>query len=170
MSETYRAFGSKFKLPAASGEWKFSYRPGGWIIAQNGTRRVRLQAWEAKGKFALQLAGRSWYGEVTQTIRGAGAAGGTDADLTAQFPGKVRKILVPPGAIVEAGQGLLLMEAMKMEFTVKAPTAGVVEKIRVTEGQQVSPGDRFVDFRETTAEAPAAARAGKDVPARDRKP
>ena len=52
-----------------------------------------------------------------------GAGGEEHADLVAQFPGKVRKVLVAEGAQVAEGEPLVLVEAMKMEFAVKAPRA-----------------------------------------------
>ena len=74
------------------------------------------------------------------------AGGGSDADLVAQFPGKVRKILVKADQAVAEGDPLVLVEAMKMEFAVKAPFAGKVTKLLVKEGQQLSPGDRLLDM------------------------
>jgi biotin carboxyl carrier protein len=66
--------------------------------------------------------------------------------LVAQFPGKVRKIMVQPGQEVQEGDALVMVEAMKMEFGVKAPRAGKIKTILVREGQQLSPGDRFVEL------------------------
>lgn len=50
------------------------------------------------------------------------------------------QVLVEKGTSVEQGQPLLVMEAMKMEHTVKAPCAGVVESLSVISGAQVSDG------------------------------
>ena len=61
--------------------------------------------------------------------------------LVAQMPGKVLRVLVQPGESVEAGQPLLVLEAMKMEQTLRAPDAGSVEAVLVGEGDQVNPGD-----------------------------
>ncbi len=55
----------------------------------------------------------------------------------APMPGKVVKLLVAEGQAVEAGEVLVILEAMKMEHSVKAPESGVVEKILVSEGEQV---------------------------------
>jgi biotin carboxyl carrier protein len=41
-----------------------------------------------------------------------------------------------------------MVEAMKMEFAIKAEVAGTVKKILVTEGQQLTPGQKLVDFEE----------------------
>jgi propionyl-CoA carboxylase alpha chain len=56
------------------------------------------------------------------------------------MPGTVVRVAVPEGAPVSAGQPLLWLEAMKMEHLVAAPTDGVLAKLHVTPGQQVSVG------------------------------
>ena len=60
--------------------------------------------------------------------------------LLAPMPGTVVRVAVPEGARVSAGQPLLWLEAMKMEHLVAAPTDGVLAKLHVTPGQQVSVG------------------------------
>jgi len=60
--------------------------------------------------------------------------------LLAPMPGTVVRVAVPEGAKVSAGQPLLWLEAMKMEHLVAAPTDGVLAKLHVTPGQQVSFG------------------------------
>jgi len=60
--------------------------------------------------------------------------------LLAPMPGLVRRVLVEVGALVAAGQPLLVLEAMKMEQTVAAPAAGVVAELRAKAGEQVSTG------------------------------
>jgi biotin carboxyl carrier protein len=61
--------------------------------------------------------------------------------LTAPMPGKVVRILVAQGAEIEAGAGVLVVEAMKMQNEVKSPKKGTVQKILVTEGAAVNAGD-----------------------------
>ena len=60
--------------------------------------------------------------------------------LLAPMPGLVRRVLVEAGAVVTAGQPLLVLEAMKMEQTVAAPAAGVVAELRAKAGEQVAAG------------------------------
>jgi 3-methylcrotonyl-CoA carboxylase alpha subunit len=150
MSEFLKVSGKKFHAPAETSSWKFTVRPGGWILAEGpaGERR-RFAYVEGKGRASAAIGGQLYFGEWVQERKGHGAqASGGDSDLTAQFPGKVRKVLVEAGAKVEAGTPLILIEAMKMEFTVKAPANGTVKRALVTEGQQLSPGDRFFEFEE----------------------
>jgi len=61
--------------------------------------------------------------------------------LTAPMPGKVVRILLSQGAEVEAGAGVLVVEAMKMQNEVKAPKRGTIQKILVSEGAAVNAGD-----------------------------
>jgi biotin carboxyl carrier protein len=60
--------------------------------------------------------------------------------IKAPMPGKLVRLLVEPGQPVEAGQGLLVMEAMKMENELKAPRAGRVREVHVGERQAVETG------------------------------
>ena len=61
--------------------------------------------------------------------------------LTAPMPGKVVRILLPQGSEVEAGTGVLVVEAMKMQNEVKSPKKGTIQKITVAEGAAVNAGD-----------------------------
>jgi acetyl/propionyl-CoA carboxylase alpha subunit len=61
--------------------------------------------------------------------------------LTAPMPGKVVRILVAQGAEVEAGAGVLVVEAMKMQNEVKSPKKGTIQKILIDEGAAVNAGD-----------------------------
>jgi len=63
------------------------------------------------------------------------------AELRAPMPGKVVKVLVEEGAAVELNQGLMVIEAMKMQNEVKSPKAGIVKKIGVRESAAVNSGD-----------------------------
>lgn len=156
--ETFRVSGKKLAVPAAGEGWSFETRPGGWVVASRvradgSHERKRIFIHEAKGKLSFNVDGVLYHGSVDAKSRAGTAVGGSDQDLIAQFPGKVRKVLVAEGASVEAGTPLFLLEAMKMEFSVKAPFAGKVEKILVKEGQQLTPGDRFLDFKPAATKA-----------------
>jgi len=159
--EIFKVSGKKLEWPEgpkrtdSNGGWSFTVRPGGWILAE-GSRsdgsieRRRFALHEFRGKLAVSIGGAHWHGEIAPVARGGSAqAAGSDADLTAQFPGKVRKRVVAEGAVVAEGEPLVLVEAMKMEFAVKAPFAGTVRKFLVVEGQQLSPGDRILELDPT---------------------
>lgn len=69
------------------------------------------------------------------------AAAGGKATLTAPMPGKVVRVFCAVGDEVAAEQGLLVVEAMKMQNEVLAPKAGKVTEVRVSEGQTVNAGE-----------------------------
>jgi biotin carboxyl carrier protein len=64
--------------------------------------------------------------------------------MIAPMPGKILKLLTSVGSIVKAGTPILVMEAMKMEHTVKASKDGKIEKIHFIEGAQVNAGAELV--------------------------
>ncbi len=70
-------------------------------------------------------------------------AGGAEGPqkITAPMPGKVVRIVVPQGEEVEAGKGVVVVEAMKMQNELKSPKTGKVQKILVSEGATVNAGD-----------------------------
>lgn len=74
---------------------------------------------------------------------GAGGNANTSgkASLTSPMPGKIVRVLVSAGDEVSANQGLLIVEAMKMQNEVLAPKAGKVTEVRVVEGQTVNAGE-----------------------------
>ena len=61
--------------------------------------------------------------------------------LTAPMPGKVVRILLRQGTEVEAGAGVLVVEAMKMQNEVRSPKKGTIQRILVSEGAAVNAGD-----------------------------
>lgn len=75
------------------------------------------------------------------------AAGSSDAhadgvaEIKTAMPGKIVRVLAAAGDEVEKGQGILVVEAMKMQNELKAPKNGVVKEIRAAEGSAVSAGD-----------------------------
>jgi len=67
--------------------------------------------------------------------------------LMAPMPATVLKVSVLPGAIVKAGDALLVLEAMKMEIALRAPHDGVVAAINCREGELVQPGAVLVELK-----------------------
>jgi biotin carboxyl carrier protein len=61
--------------------------------------------------------------------------------LTAPMPGKIVRVLVNVGEEVEAGAGVLVVEAMKMQNEIKSPKKGTIRRILVGEGAAVNAGD-----------------------------
>lgn len=64
----------------------------------------------------------------------------TDGSVITPMPGKISQLLVKDGESVEQGQALLVLEAMKMEHTIKAPVTGVIASAGLCEGDQIADG------------------------------
>jgi biotin carboxyl carrier protein len=79
---------------------------------------------------------RSWRGRKRGLDHEKGALG-----LVAPMPGKVLRFLVSENSTVEAGQGVVVVEAMKMQNEIKSPKNGTVLKLVVAEGASVNAGD-----------------------------
>ena len=67
-------------------------------------------------------------------------------EIRAPMPGKVVRVLVAQGDSVEAGQGILVLEAMKMQNEVLSPKSGTVEILRVRQDQPVNAGDVLAEI------------------------
>ena len=79
---------------------------------------------------------RAWHGRRHGTMEAEGRQ-----QIAAPMPGKIVRLLVNAGDAVEVGQGLLVVEAMKMQNEIRSPKSGKVEKLFVTEGQAVNAGE-----------------------------
>ncbi len=102
----------------------------GTVVLVNGQPfRVDIRRDQAPGSKAWQ---------ETSAPAGAGRA------VVAPLPGKVVKLLVKAGQRVEAGEGVVVVEAMKMENELKAPAAGTIAAIRTEEGKTVNGGEVLV--------------------------
>ena len=72
--------------------------------------------------------------------RAASASEGRQ-NIVAPMPGRIVRVLVKVGDAVQAGQGIAVVEAMKMQNEVRSPKAGKVDRLAVSEGQTVNAGD-----------------------------
>ena len=98
------------------------------------------------GDLHIWICGRRYAVEVRDPRslrnRKRGAADKEGAKkLTAPMPGQIVRVLVKEGAEVQAGQGVIVVEAMKMQNELKSPKSGIVQKLLVAEGAAVNAGD-----------------------------
>ncbi len=120
------------------------------LVGQGSARPSRsvpavVVAGKAAGTLGVHVNGRQLAVTISESGRarrrgGAAAPGAGPQRLTAPMPGKVVRVLVAPGDAVEAGQGLVVVEAMKMENELRAAKAGRVASVSVVEGQSVDAG------------------------------
>jgi len=80
---------------------------------------------------------------------GISAHHSSEGSLTAPMPGVITMLSAKPGDVIGAGKPLLVMEAMKMEHTIKAPFDGIVKAYKFAAGDQVKDGDLLVEFEES---------------------
>ena len=105
-------------------EARIEENPGGLVVVIDGFR------------FAIEAR------DPRRMARRPGAPGREGVDtVTAPMPGKVVRVLVAPGDAVEAGQGLVVVEAMKMQNEMKAARAGRVAAVPAREGATVAAGE-----------------------------
>lgn len=121
---------------------------GLWSILLEGVSHV-ADVTEQDGLYLVDVEGERYTVRVEEEsryiIRTRGARGGDLGQvLKAPMPGKVTLIEVAVGQSVAPGDGLIVLEAMKMENEFKAQVAGTVKEIRVAVGQAVNPGDVLV--------------------------
>ena len=116
-------------------------------------RRVGVGRSSRRGKYTLSIDGRRFEVEAlderTHAIRQLSAAAAPPvgpAPLVAPMPGLIVRVNVAAGDTVQAGQGLVVMEAMKMENELRAAAAGVVKAVRVAPGTAVERGATLVEL------------------------
>ncbi|MGH6612138.1 MAG: acetyl-CoA carboxylase biotin carboxyl carrier protein subunit, partial [Burkholderiaceae bacterium] len=111
-----------------------------------GTHTVTADVVQAGDELHVFLNGRHRAFTLADVIAQAGATEADSGNLTAPMPGKLIAVHASPGARVARGAPLLVMEAMKMEHTIIAPTDGVVSEVLYAVGDQVNEGAELVRF------------------------
>lgn len=98
--------------------------------------------WRPEGNLTFQV--ESEYRRIVALLRGQDAA--DDNNVYAKMPGKIVKILAAEGQVVEKGQSVIVMEAMKMENEVRSSRAASIVKVCVKEGQAVETGELLLEL------------------------
>ena len=113
-------------LNGESHQIRIAPRPDGTLTLHTGLAEYQAEVidprvWRGRRHGALEAEGRQ--------------------QIAAPMPGKVIRVLVKQGDAVEAGQGLIVVEAMKMQNEIRSPKRGKVEKLLAKEGQAVNAGE-----------------------------
>jgi biotin carboxyl carrier protein len=121
--------------------------PGVYSVLLDGASyEVRIQ--QSQQGLTASAAGRRFAVEVRDprdaSRNSRAAIGSGRQNVTAPMPGKVVRVLVGAGDLVETSQGLVVVEAMKMQNELKASRPGRVMEIRAREGETVGAGDILV--------------------------
>jgi biotin carboxyl carrier protein len=113
-------------LNGKSHEIRVTPTPTGALTLQTGPHEFTAEvidprAWRGRRQGAIEAEGRQ--------------------QILAPMPGKIVRVLVQTGEAVQVGQGLLVVEAMKMQNEIRSPKSGTVERLLVKEGQPVNAGE-----------------------------
>ncbi len=127
--------------------------PGSLLAVGDVVHRVGVVRGASRGRYTLSIEGRRYEVEAlderTHAIRQLSAktaAPAGPAPLVAPMPGLIVRVSVAVGDLVQAGQGLVVMEAMKMENELRASSAATVKAVRVAPGTAVERGAILVDL------------------------
>lgn len=119
-----------------------------------GGRRHRVLFDRERGHVFAASSGHSWeFVPAEEAAADAGGPGSFEPRITSPMPGKVLQVLAAVGDVLDPDAGLLLLEAMKMEMTVRTTHRCRVVAIHVEATAMVGPGDVLVELAEE--EAPA---------------
>jgi len=97
------------------------------------------EVWVRNWRHAISLSDTRDRSAKSKKIADAGPL-----EIRSQMPGKVIRLLVGEGEAVQAGQGLIIVEAMKMQNEMKAPKDGIATGIRASEGATVAAGETLL--------------------------
>ena len=119
---------------------------GGQMLLIDGQRHVVDVVRSARQRL-VAVAGETYRFEPESAVGGHDVGSVAVPEITAPMPGKVTQVLVKPGDEVVAGDGLLILEAMKMENRLVAEANGTVVEVRVGVGDMVDGGQVLVVLR-----------------------
>ena len=129
-----------------------------WTLSENNASilhdgRIRLESKEGTIFFAHSAkVGDTWWIHIgghtfcIDHVEPGAAEDDEGSGLSAPMPGKVLQVLVEVGQIVEPGQPLMILEAMKMEHRIIASQEGTVSAINFSEGDQVQQGSALLEL------------------------
>ena len=125
-----------------------------WLLKEaDEVHRLVVKRGDVRGRYTIWMAGFTYdveaVDERTRVIRdlsGATTAAAGPAPLKAPMPGLIVRVNVAAGDEIQAGQGLIVMEAMKMENELRAAAAGKVKRVAVAAGQAVEKGALLVEI------------------------
>jgi 3-methylcrotonyl-CoA carboxylase alpha subunit len=172
MNGTYRrrlAFGDEYAATTQAKVYAIdmAYHAHGWTLEADGAAHPVALVSQHDGRTAIRLDGQAIQGTVRRDgetlhvftgglhhmlawndpLAHAGEHETADGRLTAPMPGKVVAVIASNGQLVKKGEPLVIMEAMKMEHTIAAPSDGLVEEVLYQVGDQVADGAPLLAFK-----------------------
>ena len=120
-----------------------------WVEVEHKGKTIKLAAEKIAGRLWFHWQGETFSYEAPRKTKGKTGAGSAEpGKIKAPMPGKIIKVLTQKGETVEEGKALIVMEAMKMEYTLSADIGGKVTLLNCAEGQQVALGQLLVEVKE----------------------
>lgn len=113
------------------------------VVARRGAQRGQFSVWV--GGHTLDVEALDERTRAIRKLTGASRVAGP-AHLMAPMPGLIVRVNVAEGDVVKGGQGVVVMEAMKMENELRAPAAGVVKRVLVKPGMAVEKGAMLLEM------------------------
>jgi pyruvate carboxylase subunit B len=124
-----------------------------WSLLLEGSSYRVVATSGARGEWSMRIGGESFRARVVderqhhiEEMTGTGAGPAGPAPMRAPMPGMIVRVEVGEGDRVEPGQGLVIVEAMKMENELTAETSARVARIHVSEGQAVEKDEVLIDL------------------------
>ena len=142
----YRADGYRLSLPGGEIDARGVLEPGGDLLAELGGQQLKATIVLEQHEITVLIGAQSHCLTLNDPLALGAVVEAGGGRLTAPMPGKVIQVHVAPGARVERGAPLLVLEAMKMEHTISAPGDGLVTAIHFAAGDLVEEGAELVIF------------------------
>lgn len=139
---------NRYQARIGAAAYHFEAKPmqdGGWLITLDG-QQVQVYAVQHGGAYFVFAEGQQYRVNLAENSANRRSTTSNKSDLSAQMPGQVIALLVKEGESVSQGQALLILEAMKMETRITAPTAGTVRRVLVQAGEIVTQGQMLVEL------------------------
>lgn len=146
--------GGQFQIDGLSGGAEIiAVGDGKYSVVIDGAQYAAHLEQDENGSYQVDIRGHSFQIEIVdprRLVRGEeGFSSAGSQTITAPMPGKVVEIKVAPGDSVRTGDGVIVVEAMKMQNELKAARDGTVAAVNVSIGDSVAPGNALAVIEES---------------------
>jgi len=143
---TYQRYGLTLTTPVGTSPFRMKLRPDGRLDVFFGDAKEVVSAVWSGPEVEISTARGSRKLLLADPFAGEDDTAADAGHLRAPMPGSVQQILAAPGEKLKRGEPVLIMEAMKMEHTLRAPADGILIALRCAVGDFVQEGTELVEF------------------------